>query len=119
MVRHRNKSPPHQAPLEPTPRGFRIPTERERRLSNLKVLCLGGGEASRDKELGKGEEQVKDNPLIKGDRKQPMLIRDLSEEGVNKADQEGEDQEGDYEEGEAYNINYDVTVMVFSCSMTF
>ena len=65
----------------------------------------------------KGE--VKDNLLSEGDQKQTMVLQDLSGEGANEADQEGEEQEGDKEECESYNRNCDVTVMVFSCSMIF
>ena len=57
--------------------------------------------------------------MIEGNQKQPMLLRDLSEEGAAEAGQEGEEQEGNKEEGELCNLNCDVTVMVFSCSMIF
>ena len=52
----------------------------------------GGGEARKGKESGEGE--VKDNTVGEGYWKHPMVLRDLSEEGATKADQEGEDQEG-------------------------
>ena len=46
-----------------------------------------------------------------------MVLQDLLEEGAAEADLEGEEQEGEEEEGASCNNNYDVTVMVFRCSM--
>ena len=117
MTRYRNKDLPQLAPQDPTARRTRISIERGKRLSNRRVLCVGGGEARKGKELGKGE--VKDNPVSEGDRKHTMLLRDLSEEGPTKVDQEGEEQEGDEEEGESCNRNCDVTGIVFSCSIIY
>ena len=59
------------------------------------MLYTGGGEASKGKELGKGEDQVKDNLVSEGDLKQMMLLHDLLEEGDPVVNQKGEDQEGD------------------------
>ena len=47
MTRDRNKSPSHLATLEPTARGVRIPIEREIGISDWRVSCVGGGEASK------------------------------------------------------------------------
>ena len=93
MVWYGNKSPPHLVPPDLTARGVRMPTESEIRISNRRVLCVGGGEAGKGKELGKGEEKVKDNRVIEGDRKQPMLIRNILEEGATETDQEGDEKE--------------------------
>ena len=93
--------------------------DRERNLSNRRVLCVGGGEAIKEKESGKVEEQVKYNLVSEGYRKQPMLLQYFLEEGANEADKEGDeqDQEEEEEEGESCNLNCDVPVMVFSCYM--
>ena len=55
---------------------------------------MGGGEVHKANELGKesGKGEVKDIPLSEGNRQQPMLLRDLLEEGAIEADQEGEEQ---------------------------
>ena len=53
---------------------------------------MGGREAIKGKELGKGEEQVKDNPVSEGDWKHPMLLRYFLERGATEADQEGQEQ---------------------------
>ena len=82
-----NKAPPHLDPLDPAVQGVRIPTEREISITNRRVLYVGGEEASKEKELGKGEEKVKDNLVSEGDRKHPMLLQDISEEGATEADQ--------------------------------
>ena len=66
MERYRNTAPPHLDPPNPTNGGVRILTERDRRLTNWRVLYVGDGEASKEKELRKGEEQVKDNPVSEG-----------------------------------------------------
>ena len=76
-----------------------MPTDRERSLTNRRVPYVGGGEAVKGKESVKGEEKVKDNPVSEGDRKQPMLLRDISEEGATEADQKVKVQEGYKEEG--------------------
>ena len=82
---------------------------------------MGVGEARKGKELGKesGKGEVKDNPVSEGDWQHRMLLQDLLEEGAAKSDEEGEYQEGDEEEGAPCNRNFDVTVMVFCCSMIF
>ena len=67
--------------------------ERERRLSNWRVLYVGGVEACKEKEWGKGE--VNDNTVSEGDKQQPMLLQGLLEEGGTKEDQELDKQEGD------------------------
>ena len=79
MAQYRNKAPPHLVPPYLTEQGFRIPTERERSLSNQRVSCVYIGESSKGEELVKGEEQFRDNPVVESDQKQPMLIQDLSE----------------------------------------
>ena len=59
---------------------------------------MGGGEAHKKNELGNesgkesGKSEVKDIPVSEGYRNHPILLRDLLEEGVNEADQEGEEQ---------------------------
>ena len=95
MERYQNKAPSHLAPPDPTAQGIKMPTLRERRLSNCRVLCVRCGEARKWKKLGKesGKGEVKYNPVSEGYRKQTMVLQDLSEEGTTKADQEGEDQE--------------------------
>ena len=50
---------------------------------------MGGGEASKRKESGKGEDQVEDNPASEGGWKHQMLLRDFLVEGATEADQEG------------------------------
>ena len=61
---------------------------------------MGGGEASKGKELGKGEEQVKDNTVSEGDRKRHMLLQDILKGGTTEVDQEGDQKEGEKQEGE-------------------
>ena len=53
MARYWNKATPHLVPPDPTSRGDRIPTERERSLSNWMVYSAGGGEARKGTELVK------------------------------------------------------------------
>ena len=52
---------------------------------------MGGGEASKRKESGKGEDQVEDNPASEGGWKHPMLLRNLLGESTTEQDQEGEE----------------------------
>ena len=47
------KAPPHLSPPDLKARGFNMLTEREIRISNWRILCVRGGEASKGKELGK------------------------------------------------------------------
>ena len=61
--------------------------EKEIKLSNWRVSFVGCEDASKGKESGKGEEQVKYNLMSEGDCKQPMLLQDLSEEGATEVDQ--------------------------------
>ena len=93
MARYRNKAPLHLAPPDPTVLGCRMPKEREISIINCRVSCVGGGEDGKGGELGKGEEQVKDNPVSEGYRKHPMLLRGILEESSAEADKEGEEKE--------------------------
>ena len=95
MARYKNKAQTHLDTPDPTAQAVNITTEKDRRLSNWRLSCVGGWEASKGKESGKGEEQVKDNPVSEGDWKHPILLWYLSEEGPTEADQEGEGQEVD------------------------
>ena len=61
---------------------------------------MGGGEASKGKELGNGEEQVKDNTVSEGDGKRHMLLQDILKGGTTEVDQEGDQKEGEKQEGE-------------------
>ena len=54
-----------------------MPTEREIRLTNRRMSYVWGGEASKVKESGKGNEQVKYNMVSEGYWKRPMLIWDI------------------------------------------
>ena len=78
MARYRNKAPPYLNPTETTSQRVRMLKEGQIRLSNRRVSCVGGGEASNGKELREGEIQVKDNPVSEGDWRHPMLLRYFS-----------------------------------------
>ena len=64
-------SPTHLAPPEPTAQGVRMPTYRERRISNRRVLWVGVGEAHKGKEFGKelGKGEVKYKLVSEEDQK--------------------------------------------------
>ena len=90
MARYRDKAPPHLVSPDLTARGVRMPTERERRLSNRRVYNVGVSEARKGKELEKepGKVEVKYNMVSKGDWQQPIALHNLLDEGVAEADQE-------------------------------
>ena len=77
MARYMNKDPQHLDPPHLRSRGVRMPTEREIRLTNRRMSYVWGGEASKVKESGKGDEQVKYNMVSEGYWKRPMLLWDI------------------------------------------